>query len=1199
MGVNSIDINKENKSNYQINQSLDNEEVRELLDLDFHLGLEKINEVNEEDETESNDNEKRRQVENGKKESWSIYDLRRKERAIKQGWIRMNVVVVNMQCINKEEKERRKKIKFLRDLIDECNAEIIFIIDVANIVEDFNVANYVNYKDGRNILLVKLGIKNEVKRERGVFKVRGADLNFAYVRPNETDEVKEEVKKLLRENKAVFGDLNLKSNKDLLSEAEDKLIVGEKTMQIVYVKKNDKSVDYWIKMCLSDHKVAIFSLRRRMIYTLDVRLKKIERSKTKEAIENIFEKGKLMVDTKLVQVKKVEHKDEEDFVRDKIVNAFLEGDVKKVFNKFDYLWRKKKKEPFLGVTVPKGVEESLRLHYRDNINKEYKKVDTNVDLKQVVLWPKNKSYSHALMEEGVVIKDVDESLYEVWKQIVEEGKTNEAIKKFLSAYNENVENQAYVTFFLIKKPKLESVNDVRIISIVPIFLKIWESLIYDEIISYMTQEIDELQKYQFGGRSGGSTYETFYYCQKRYKEQKGKALLYIDLEKGYDSINWEILEKDIASIGSPVVKSMLLIWLTMVKNTDAMVNGSKVKKTRGLGMGLALAPIIFVWYVDKGLRVHFQELKDIIVMYVDDLTIVIRKPEDVELFKMIKEDLLKRDLKINNEKCTLVSNDNGIRDNFEKLGINCVDQEKYLGVVLRINADNELICDERIYKFNKEYASLPRMIIFAIRKVVINGAIYARLRYSAMMKSIGKKIERGQLWKLLWMQFRSNRPMLSYAELILFGMNVFKFCIDLYDLEKFKEKWSVVKDEINGEVELQRMVKEKLETGVEQVDKVIERMEIKIDWNRVKVNLESLKEVTNSLWEELKEKDIDIWLEEHENIWIRQHLKKITNSILFRNSQLVQSIVFRHYKDVEIEKKMLIIMVVEQILEEEVNKEKDKFEVRNMIWLAKEYRKKDKLVRWMHEYYDNRLFEDIKKANETNIKKQKELLNVLLYIEQLFGNKVWNNHTIEDWVYVLNLKKELKEDRIEEIGEKIIQIETQDDITIEDEKKLEGLNVISVDGSYNKESKKGNAAVILTNEIGNKELWEKWFVKVRGYDEIKNPENLMELAGVIKGLELAGKKGWKDVYVVSDYIGSYNYIFGQWSASGSKVVKWYRKNFWKVVSQNKMKVKFYKVKGHSGIEINEEADRIARNGEELVVEAKVKQEIIDVRNAND
>ena len=374
--------------------------------------------------------------------------------------------------------------------------------------------------------------------------------------------------------------------------------------------------------------------------------------------------------------------------------CFLEGDIKKVFNKFDYLWKKKKKEPFLGVTVPKGVEDSLRVHYRDNPNKEYKKIDINVNLEGAVLWPKNKSYSHALMEEGVVIKDVDESLHEVWQKIMEENKTSEAIKKFLSAYNDNYDNQAYVTFFLVKKPKLESVNDVRIISIVPIFLKIWESLIYDEIIGYLTQEIDELQKYQFGGRSGGSTYETFYYCQKRYKEQNGKALLYIDLEKGYDSINWEILEKDIDSIGSPTVKSMLIIWLSMVKNTDAMVNGTKVRKTRGLGMGLALAPIIFVWYVDKGLRVHFQDLKDIIVMYVDDLTIIIRKSGDVELFKRLKEDLLKRELKINNEKCTLVSNDKGIRDSFEKLGINCVDEEKYLGVVLRINADNELICDE-------------------------------------------------------------------------------------------------------------------------------------------------------------------------------------------------------------------------------------------------------------------------------------------------------------------------------------------------------------------------------------------------------------------------------------------------------------------------------------------------------------------------
>ena len=56
------------------------------------------------------------------------------------------------------------------------------------------------------------------------------------------------------------------------------------------------------------------------------------------------------------------------------------------------------------------------------------------------------------------------------------------------------------------------------------------------------------------------------------------------------------------------------------------MNQRKVKKTRGIAMGLSLSPVIFVWYVDVALRgVDKSKLS----MYIDDLAIIVSALMDI------------------------------------------------------------------------------------------------------------------------------------------------------------------------------------------------------------------------------------------------------------------------------------------------------------------------------------------------------------------------------------------------------------------------------------------------------------------------------------------------------------------------------------------------------------------------------------------
>ena len=112
-------------------------------------------------------------------------------------------------------------------------------------------------------------------------------------------------------------------------------------------------------------------------------------------------------------------------------------------------------------------------------------------------------------------------------------------------------------------------NDIRIISIVPTLLKVWESLIYDRIISLLTEKINSKVQYQYGGMRGMSTFDALFAVQEKYHNNCGQGILYIDLAKGYDTVQWDILEEDIRAIGESNERNMLKLWLIMVKNTDA------------------------------------------------------------------------------------------------------------------------------------------------------------------------------------------------------------------------------------------------------------------------------------------------------------------------------------------------------------------------------------------------------------------------------------------------------------------------------------------------------------------------------------------------------------------------------------------------------------------------------------------------------
>jgi len=195
---------------------------------------------------------------------------------------------------------------------------------------------------------------------------------------------------------------------------------------------------------------------------------------------------------------------------------------------------------------------------------------------------------------------------------------------------------------LFKKGDKSVISNYRPISLLPLFSKVLEKLIYCRIANFINKH-ELLYKYQFGFRNKHNTNMALITITDKIMNyfQNGDYVvgLFLDFSKAFDTVNHNILLSKLNKYGiRGVAQNLMASYLgNRVQYVYYGTSSSKKNITCGVPQGSILGPLLFLLYINDIVNVSKILLP---ILYADDTNLFLNGKSISQLIKTLNNELI-------------------------------------------------------------------------------------------------------------------------------------------------------------------------------------------------------------------------------------------------------------------------------------------------------------------------------------------------------------------------------------------------------------------------------------------------------------------------------------------------------------------------------------------------------------------------------
>ena len=302
-----------------------------------------------------------------------------------------------------------------------------------------------------------------------------------------------------------------------------------------------------------------------------------------------------------------------------------------------------------------------------------------------------------------------------------------------------------------KKKGLE--ENLRPIILLNIIRKILAIIMMNRLSNKLNEHIPATQSAYRAGRSTTENIQAIKLLAEKASISYGYELqlLLLDMSKAFDSVNRDLLLKELTKIIEPDELHILKILITDVKLQVRNGNsiGNKFTTKIGVPQGDCLSPVLFTFYLAKAMEIdnenenkndhnysrsNVKEKVEIDMQYADDLSWVNNSKEKIDKTKQeVTTKLVNFNLTINDSK-TEQYTINNTNDEWRKC--------KYLGSLLGTEEDIKHRKQMTMTVFHKMQSKLQsKKISFTIRMKLFRTYITSVFLYNSELWTLTKKLE--------------------------------------------------------------------------------------------------------------------------------------------------------------------------------------------------------------------------------------------------------------------------------------------------------------------------------------------------------------------------------------------------------------------------------------------------------------------------